>query len=251
MRFACLGSGSRGNALVLEAGQTRLLVDCGFSLKETQRRLAQLGLEAQQLDAVLVTHEHGDHLRGVARLADRFDLAVWATRGTASFLDCRSKINVINVHKGFRIGGIEVSPFPVPHDAREPCQFVFSHKKVRFGMLTDTGSRTPHIENQLAECDGLFLECNYDADMLAEGPYPASLKARVGGNLGHLSNDQAAEILESVVHPQLQEVVIGHISEKNNTADLARGALSAAIDCEPTRLSVASQDEVTYWRTLD
>ncbi len=251
MRFACLGSGSRGNGLVLESVNTRLLIDCGFSLKETQRRLSQLGLEPAQLNALLVTHEHGDHIRGIARLADRFDLPVWATRGTAAFIDCRSDVNVINSHKQFMIGDIEISPFPVPHDAREPCQFVFKHRHLRFGMLTDTGCHTPHIEAQLQDCHGLLLECNYDSDMLADGPYPPSLKARVGSDLGHLSNAQAAQILESVMHPKLQQIVIGHLSEKNNTPDLARGALSAVMGLETPNVCVASQDEVTHWRTLD
>jgi phosphoribosyl 1,2-cyclic phosphodiesterase len=197
MRFASLGSGSRGNATLIESGSTLVMVDCGFSRRETERRLARLGRSAAQLAALLVTHEHGDHIRGVCALARQYDLPVWLSAGTRLMLreDSPPGIHCIDAQAGIRLGDLEVLPFTVPHDAREPCQFVFADGNHRFGLLTDTGRITAHIRDCLDGCDALMLECNHDPAMLAGGPYSASLKARVGGPLGHLSNAQAAGLL--------------------------------------------------------
>ncbi len=251
LRFACLGSGSRGNALVVESGTTRLLVDCGFSASETRRRLGRLGLAPDDLTGVLVTHEHGDHIRGVAALARRHGLRVWATHGTARALEAEDlAMTRIAVDTPFAVDGLQVQPFPVPHDAREPCQFVFSDGHRRLGMLTDTGAVTPHIRRRLADCQALVLECNHDPDMLASGPYPDALKARVGGRFGHLSNAQAGELLAAVAGPRLTHVVAAHLSEKNNTPALARAALGAALGCSSEWIAVAEQDRVLAWRSL-
>ncbi len=252
MRFASLGSGSRGNATLVEAGDTLLLVDCGFSVAETRRRLERLGHSPEALAGILVTHEHGDHIRGVAPLARRYGLPVWLTAGTAGqcpdtdFGDLR----LFNGHDPFEIGGIRVEPFPVPHDAREPCQFVFGDGACRLGLLTDTGSLTEHILRSLAGCDGLVLECNHDERMLAEGPYPPMLKRRVGGRFGHLSNTQAAQLLAGLDTSRLRHLVAAHLSEKNNRPQLAVAALSAALGCEPGWIQVADQDEGLGWRDL-
>ena len=181
MRFASLGSGSEGNGLIVECGETRVLVDCGFKLKETIRRLARLGLEPCDLAAVLVTHEHDDHGGGVARLARRYDLPVYLTYGTLVALGPRSsmmpRVSVIDSHTPFLIGDLEIHPYPVPHDAREPSQFVFSDGDRRLGLLTDTGDSTPHIQRMLSGIDALVLECNHDLDLLMNGPYPAITEA--------------------------------------------------------------------------
>lgn len=250
MRFALLGSGSEGNALVVQAGQTRVLLDCGFSLSETVARLERLGLQAEQLGGIVVTHEHGDHISGVARLARKFDLPVWLTHGT---LRTQGKtfsglsVTEISPHLQFAIGDVQVQPYPVPHDAAEPVQYVFSDGIRRLGVLTDTGSTTPHIETTLNGCHALVLECNHDAAMLAEGDYPYSLKQRVGGRFGHLSNDDAAALLGRLDNSRLQHIVAAHLSRKNNAVELAVTALSGVLGCAPGEIAVASQEQGLDW----
>jgi len=187
MRFACLGSGSRGNGLVVEVGDTRLLLDCGFTLKEAVIRLSRLGLEPDTIDGIVVTHEHDDHIGGVARFARKFGTPVWLTHGTLRSVEkmfaSLPMINIIDGYQRFSVGNVEIEPYPVPHDAQEPAQFVFSNGARRLGVLTDTGCSTPHIEATLSNCDALVLECNHDAQMLADSDYSWSLKRRVGGAL--------------------------------------------------------------------
>lgn len=252
MRFASLGSGSRGNAALVEAGSTLLMVDCGFSRRETERRMARLGCDPSRLTAILVTHEHGDHIRGVCALARQYALPVWLTPGTQLMLrdETLPELCCFDVQAGFALGDLEINPYTVPHDAREPCQFVFSDGEYRFGLLTDTGRITTHIRSSLDGCDALMLECNHDADMLANGPYSASLKARVGGPLGHLSNAQAAALLGDIDSSRLQHVVAAHLSDKNNRPELARAALAGALGCAPDRVSVATQEDGLGWCSL-
>lgn len=252
MRFASLGSGSRGNATLIESGSTRLLLDCGFSASETSRRLARLGIEAGELTAIIVTHEHGDHIGGVGSLARRYKLPVYMTHGTAHRANTGELPRQINLdtHARLQINDIELQAFPVPHDAQEPVQFIFSDGRRRLGVLTDTGSITPHIIDMLSACDALLLECNHDTDMLAEGPYPASLKERVGGRFGHLSNAQAAELLQALDTSLLQHLVAMHLSDKNNTPWLARQALADALGCKDSEVLVADQDAGLAWRDI-
>ena len=252
MRFASLGSGSRGNATLVESGSTLVMVDCGFSCRETERRLARLGRTAAQLAAILVTHEHGDHIRGVCTLARQHAIPVWLSAGTQLMLreETLPGIHCFDAQAGISLGDLEIQPFTVPHDAREPCQFVFSDGKHRFGLLTDTGRITAHIRDCLDGCDALMLECNHDAAMLAAGPYSASLKARVGGPLGHLSNAQAAGLLESIDASRLQHVVAAHLSDKNNHPELARTALAAKLGCASDWIGVAGQESGLGWRAL-
>jgi len=254
MRFALLGSGSRGNATLVEEGKTRLLIDCGFSVREVERRMARLDLSAGMLSAILVTHEHNDHLGGVGALARKYRLPVWLTPGTAAAgrkrLGELPQVEYLNCHSDFAIEALQITPYPVPHDAREPCQFVFGNGDKRLGVLTDTGRSTQHIEQQLSRCDALILESNHDPQMLAEGPYPPSLQARVGGDLGHLSNAQAAEILQRLDNSALQHLVAAHLSEKNNRPELAVTAMSAALGCEPQWISLAGQESGLAWREI-
>lgn len=254
MRFACLGSGSEGNALIVEAGRTRLLVDCGFGVREITRRLGRLNLAPEDLDAILLTHEHGDHVAGVARLAARFRLPVWLSHGTHLALaggeGVPEDIHLFDVHHAFSVGDLWIHPFPVPHDAREPAQFVFSDGKWRLGLLTDVGRSTPHIQTMLDGCDALVLECNHDPQMLARGPYPPSLKHRIAGDLGHLSNAAAAALLAALDHRRLKHVIAAHLSRTNNRPELARAALAQALGCEPEWIGVADQDCGFDWRHI-
>lgn len=254
MRFASLGSGSRGNALLVEAGRTRVMLDCGFSFAETIMRLQRLGRAAEDLDAVVVTHEHDDHIGGVARFASRVGVPVYLTPGTLAAVsgrfeevDCRC----FDPHVGFDLGDIKIDPFPVPHDAREPAQVVFDDGKHRLGVLTDVGIPTAHIRLMLSGCSALVLECNHDAELLRDGPYPPSLKARIGSRFGHLRNDDAAELLAALDTSRLRHIVAAHLSESNNTPALARNALAVALGGRPEEIMVASQNAGFDWLYLD
>lgn len=252
LRFASLGSGSKGNATLIESELGLLLIDCGFTIKETCRRLALLGYSPDQLTAILVTHEHGDHIGGVGPLARRYNLPVYLTHGTSQHKGV-AKLPVrhlINTHQTFQVADIEVTPVVVPHDAREPCQFVFRHKNKTLGVLTDLGSITPFIVEQYQRCDSLMLECNHDSRMLSMGPYPASLKLRVGGNWGHLNNVQAANLLRDIQTEQLQQLVISHISVQNNTEVLARNTIEGVYSNE-SALLFAKQDVGFDWLTIN
>jgi len=252
IRFASLGSGSKGNALIVEAGGTRVLVDCGFGPRELSRRLARLGVTPESIHALLVTHEHHDHVAGVARCAARFGWVVHASYGTAAAARQLREIAVqrFDSHHRFAIGDLEIQPFPVPHDAHEPTQFVFSDGARRLGVLTDSGTVTPHIVAMLRECTALVLECNHDAGMLAAGRYPPPLKQRIASAWGHLDNGQAAELLRTVAGAGLRHVVAAHLSEENNTPALARAALAAALGCSADWIGVADQNDGCDWRTL-
>lgn len=254
MRFASLGSGSQGNALIVDAGETRVMVDCGFSTKMATARLARLGAAPDDLAAILVTHEHGDHVGGVFALARRHRLPVYlthgthaaASRGVASLPECR----VIDGHTPFAIEDLEVTPFPVPHDAREPVQYAFGDGLHRLGVLTDTGSITPHIVDVLQACDALVLECNHDHAMLAASRYPSALKQRIAGRFGHLENQQAATLLRRIDAGRLQHLVAAHLSQENNRPELAVRALASALDCGDEWIGVADQDGGFGWRQL-
>jgi phosphoribosyl 1,2-cyclic phosphodiesterase len=257
MRFASIGSGSDGNGLVVEAGATRVLLDCGFALRDTVSRLARIGLAPSDLAGIIVTHEHGDHGAGVFPLARRFGIPVWLTHGTLTALrefgsdvELEAGVELIDSQAAFAIGGLQVQPFTVPHDAREPVQYVLSDGARRLGVLTDTGSSTAHIEASLSGCDALVLECNHDLDMLMNGDYPPALKTRIAGRFGHLDNGASAGILAALDRRRLKHVIAAHLSQKNNTPELARAALSSVLGCEPEWVSVASQEEGFGWRDL-
>ena len=254
MRFASLGSGSEGNALVVQQNASCVLMDCGFSLSETVVRLARLGLEVGSLTGIVVTHEHGDHIAGVARLAQKYSIPVWLTHGTRHACSKAwaklSRVNEVQPQIFFAIGDLQIQPYLVPHDAAEPVQYVFSNGQKRLGVLTDTGCSTRHIETMLSGCDALVLECNHDSAMLNEGYYPPSLKQRVGGRFGHLNNAEAAALLGRLDNSRLQHIVAAHLSQKNNTPQLAAAALSSALNCAEEWITVATQDEGFGWREI-
>jgi phosphoribosyl 1,2-cyclic phosphodiesterase len=254
LRFASLASGSGGNCLVAQADLTRVLVDCGLSLRDTERRLARLGLEPADIDAILVTHEHDDHGGCAFDFAAAHNVLVVLTQGTLRALRAAGKmhdgVRTLFVRAGERaaIGGMEVAPFTVPHDAAEPVQFVLSDGAARLGVVTDIGIGTRHVEQMLSGLDALVLECNYDRDMLWSGAYPRWLKERIGGPFGHLDNRDAARLLGALDRSRLKHIIGAHLSQQNNTPDLARAALAAAIGCEPGWIGLATQDDGFDWR---
>ena len=251
--FASLGSGSAGNALLVESGATCLMVDCGFGQRETLRRLARLGRGPEQLTGILVTHEHGDHVGGVFPFARRHGLPVWLSHGTSSACQSAAKgveLRIIDGDAAFCVEALEVQPFPVPHDAREPLQFVFSDGNRRLGLLTDSGEITRHMCDMLSGVDGLILECNHDAGMLASSSYPLSLQRRIAGRFGHLENDAAAGLLREIDSSRLQHIVAAHLSEQNNHPSLAVRALAAVLGCANEHIEVAGQEAGFDWRHL-
>ncbi|HXZ48038.1 MAG TPA: MBL fold metallo-hydrolase [Usitatibacter sp.] len=253
MRFASLGSGSSGNALVVECGRTRVMMDCGFPLAGTRMRLERAGLAPGDITAIVVTHEHDDHLGGVARFALRHAIPVHLTRGTAQWLPAdfpAALVRYVDPHTPFAVGDVAVEPFPVPHDAREPVQFVFSDGASRLGVLTDLGVATSHVREKLSGCHGLVIECNHDLDMLMAGDYPPALKRRVAGRFGHLDNAAAGHLVAALDRANLRHLVAAHLSQHNNTPALAAAALAAAAGCELSWIGVAGQEEGFGWRDL-
>lgn len=257
IRFASLGSGSQGNCLIFESAATRILLDCGFNARETAMRLARLGLVPEDIAGIIVTHEHSDHVGGVFPFARRHGLPVWLTYGTLSAIqesnadiDQDVTVTLIDGHASIEIGDVLVQPYTVPHDAREPVQYVLSDGARRLGVLTDTGCSTPHIEAMLSGCEALVLETNHDLGMLNKGAYPAWLKARVCGRFGHLDNDSSAALLASLDCSRLQHLFAAHLSKQNNTPALARAALVSALGCAPEWVGLADQAEGFGWRDL-
>lgn len=254
MKFASLGSGSRGNATLIQAGSTCLLLDCGFSVKELEKRCQQLQFDIRQIDAVLVTHEHADHVKGLGALARKCGMTVWMTHGTWRNMRCGDipDLQLFGSHtSSFSIGDIRITPYPVPHDAREPVQYTFSFNQQKLGILTDAGNITPHLVATLDGMDALLVECNHDPDMLRSGPYPARLQARVAGDYGHLSNLQAGQLLSMIDHNRLQYLIVGHISEKNNTPELALNAVLEHTDILENRIKLLEQNGCSGWFQLE
>src|SRR5258706_1463878 len=254
MRFASLGSGSQGNSRVVEAGRTRLLLDCGFGLADTVNRLVRLGLEPADISGIVVTHEHDDHIGGVARLARRHGIPVWLTPGTLTGFEALfaevAQVRMVYNYESFSVGDLHVQPFPVPHDAREPAQYVFGDGARRLGVLTDAGCSTPHIEAVLSGCDALVLECNHDAEMLRTSSYPQRLRERIAGRFGHLDNCAAAELLGRLDNGKLKHLAAAHLSHENNRPELARAALAAVMNCKPEWIAIADQDDGLPWREM-
>jgi phosphoribosyl 1,2-cyclic phosphodiesterase len=252
MRFASLGSGSQGNATLVSTEETLILVDCGFPRRETERRLARLNVAAQDIDAVIVTHEHGDHSGGVASFSRHYKTPVYLTHGTASSgrLSGAFRQILINAGDDFTIGSVHVLAVPVPHDAREPVQFRFEASGKALGLLTDLGSITPHLVAAFSGCDALLLEFNHDLDLLMQGAYPAALKQRVAGDFGHLNNVQAGELLKRLDNHRLKVLVAGHLSLKNNSRQHALAALAGVAEHHQAEVHLACQDSGFDWLSV-
>jgi phosphoribosyl 1,2-cyclic phosphodiesterase len=254
LRWCCLGSGSEGNALVIEARAglfaTRVLVDNGFGPRALQRRLAVAGLAIDDLDAVFVTHEHSDHASGVAALLKRRRIALLCSAGTrraAGLDDPDIDWRPLRAGQPVDLGELQLHPYAVPHDAAEPLQLVATDGARRFGLLTDIGTPTPEVARALDGVHALQLECNHDADLLRGGAYPHFLKQRIGGDAGHLSNAQAAALLGMIDRARLHTVAAAHLSRSNNRPELALAALASWRDRTLARVRVATQDDGLDW----
>ena len=252
MKFCVLGSGSRGNATYLESGETRILIDAGMSGVELQKRLAGIGVDISSIDAILVTHEHNDHVHGVGVLSRRFKTPVHANPATFSAASKTVRklylYNEFETGVSFQIRNIEIHPFAISHDAQDPVGFRISDGSVSFGYCTDTGKVSQLIRHRLASCKGLVLESNHDIEMLQKGSYPPYLKQRIRSNQGHLDNEVASLFLKELLHEKLEHVVLAHLSEENNDPEIAYDTATAALgnnsnskDME-IRISVANQN---------
>ncbi len=243
MQVASLGSGSKGNATLIRCGETHVLVDCGFSLSQFEQRLQRFDLSPKSIDAILVTHEYGDHGAGVSRLAQCYGIPVWTTVGTGRALRI-DDFKTINGGQEFSLqSDLLIEAVTVPHDAAEPVQYVFTSRsgQRRFGMLTDTGHITSHMKEVYRDLHGLLLEFNYDEDMLDSGPYPLKLKRRIAGGFGHLSNRQSIEMLQQINTRQISSLIAAHLSEKNNSSEIVQALLADQdLKC-PTQLACQQQ----------
>lgn len=248
MRIASLGSGSDGNGTLLAWGGELFLIDCGFGPRAACARLARCGVGAGDIAAILVTHEHSDHASGVSALARRFGTPVWGSHGTLRAMPQLPAQLARPFNSGETIarGDLSIDTVTVPHDAREPTQFVFRQGGVRVGLLTDAGCATPHIVERFQGCAALFLESNHDRGMLLRGDYPLRLKRRIASDHGHLSNEQAADLLAQTMHNGLKQVIVGHISHRNNSQERVAAAF-APFGAQLQTLRFATQEEGLGW----
>ena len=245
MGFASLGSGSRGNGTLVFLGEKLFLVDCGFSLKQAEKRLARLGVSGGDIDGIFVTHEHADHISGVVPFSHKYKIPIYASFGTAKSLGKGGDLRCFDGDKKFELEGIWVNPVIVPHDAREATQFTFSFKDECVGVLSDLGFVTDHVIEQFGPFNQLLLEANHDEDILVKGAYPQRLKNRIRSDYGHLSNNQSFAALQQFAHRNL-EVVIGHVSEQNNSNEQLE-AVFEPIRAELKGLYYATQKEGFDW----
>jgi phosphoribosyl 1,2-cyclic phosphodiesterase len=257
LRFRSLGSGSTGNATLVEATSgdrvTRLLVDCGFALRHLDTRLAAAGLAAADIDAVFITHEHGDHIGCARALSRRERIPVWMSEGTwlaTGGHDYEGRLHLARDGIDIEVGDLCIQPFTVPHDAREPLQLRCTDGARHLGVLTDLGHATPHVLARLMGLDALLLEFNHDSDLLAGSAYPPFLKQRVGGNYGHLSNSAAGAIARAVHHGGLRHLLAAHLSEQNNRPDIVREAMAAALGASADEMLAATAAEGSPWLDL-
>lgn len=231
----------------------RLLVDCGLGLKHMLFRLGGAGLQPEDINAIFITHEHGDHIGCARSLSLRYRIPVWMSYGTHAALgspDFDGLLAVARDEECIDLGGLQVTPFTVPHDAREPLQLSCTDGSAKLGIATDLGHATAHVLAHLSACDALLLECNHDSDMLAQSTYPAFLKQRIGGSHGHLSNRAAAAIAGTVKHHGLKHLVAAHLSAQNNRPELAQHLMSQALGCSAREIEVASPKGGTRWLVI-
>lgn len=226
------------------------MVDCGLGIRQLQLRLAQAGLQTSDVNAVFITHEHGDHIGCAHSLALRHRIPVWMSRGTYAAIgepDFEGLLRIARDGETVSVDGLELRPFTVPHDAREPLQLSCSDGAAKLGILTDLGHATAHVLEQLQGCDALVLECNHDVDMLAQSVYPPFLKRRVGGEYGHLSNVAAAAIAHAVRHRGMKHIVAAHLSAQNNRPGIVRALLAETMSWSADDIVIAGQDDGTAW----
>lgn len=253
-RFRSLVSGSSANATLVEsvhAGRVfRALIDCGLNMRQLEKHLAQESLSASMLDAVFVTHEHSDHVGCCFEIGRKWQVPVWTSRGTyegAGSPEMNGHLRIIRDGETFGWGAMVVTPFTVPHDAREPLQLSICQGEQKLTLLTDLGHVTDHVLSSVEGSHSIVIESNHDPQLLRQSKYPAFLKRRIAGSHGHLPNNVAGQILSQVYHSGLQHVVAAHLSRQNNQPELARSTLAQALGWEASRVHVATQEAGCAW----
>jgi phosphoribosyl 1,2-cyclic phosphodiesterase len=245
LTLCILASGSKGNAIYVSDGDTSLLIDAGLSGKEIERRMRSRDLDPTSLDAILVTHEHADHVRGVGVLSRRYDLPVYINPKTDGAAAGQIKkirdVRHFACGRSFTINDLTLHPFSTSHDASDSAGFTVQRDGIKIGIATDLGIATSVVRTHLKHCSLLILESNHDPQMLMEGPYPWYLKQRVRGRTGHLANEASRDLLGDLLHDRLIHVVLAHLSEQNNTPELALRAMTPVLAHTRVRLSVADQ----------
>jgi phosphoribosyl 1,2-cyclic phosphodiesterase len=241
-----LASGSKGNAIYISDGNTSILVDAGLSGREIERRLRSKGLSPENLDGIVVSHEHNDHIQGVGVLSRRYHLTVYMSRGTeaasASQVGTVHDLTYFNCGSSFQLNTLTIHPFSISHDAEDPSGFTINSNGLKIGIATDLGIATSMVKEHLRECYLLIIEANHDTDMLVEGPYPWFLKQRIKGRTGHLSNEDSNGLLKTVRHDRLCHVILAHLSEINNRPEIAQRVVGRAIEASKIKLTVARQE---------
>lgn len=252
MRFVSLGSGSKGNATLIDNNQGLVLLDCGFSCRTLLQKLSALEVMANDLVAILITHEHADHIKGAQRLAEKFAIPLYSSFGTARKMQWleHELWHCVQLEKTITLAGMQIKPYLVPHDAQEPFQYVFKSKHKKLGILTDLGYVTPHLMQAFKGCHGLQVEANHDPNMLKSGPYPVSLQQRVAGNYGHLSNQQCVDFIRHNYWSGLEQLSVGHISEQNNSHQLIKDLLAVSLPTDSVEPTILNQSASADWQTL-
>ncbi len=245
LTLCILASGSKGNAIYVSDGRTSLLIDAGLSGKEIERRMRSRDLDPGSLDAILVSHEHADHVRGVGVLSRRYGLPVYISPDTdgaaAQQIKKIREVRHFECGRSFAIDDLTIHPFSTSHDASDSAGFTVQRNGVKIGIATDLGAATSVVRTHLRNCSLLVLESNHDPKMLMEGPYPWHLKQRVRGRTGHLANEASRDLLGELLHDGLGHVVLAHLSEQNNTPELALRAAAPVLSRTRIRLSAAAQ----------
>ncbi len=253
-KVCVLASGSKGNAVYVSDGETAVLFDAGMSGVEIERRFHSRGIDPESLDAIVVSHEHTDHIQGVGVMSRRFRLPVHISESTLTAAEGRlgplHDVRHFDRGTNFRIGGLSVHPFSVSHDAVDPVGFTIHVDGTKIGIATDFGVATQLVSHHLKGCRIMILEANHDPKMLEEGPYPWELKQRIRSRLGHLSNEASRDLLGEVSDGKLEHVVVAHVSETNNDPDKALSVVREAVGHQSTRLSFAHQDLASEVITL-
>jgi phosphoribosyl 1,2-cyclic phosphodiesterase len=221
MRFSVLSSGSKANCTFVEAGGVRFLVDCGLSGKQAEERMAQVGVDPKTLSGILVTHEHADHINGVATLSRRYGLPVYANVSTMERISKPRGREIFKTGSDFCIGSVDVTPFSIVHDASDPVGFSIRAEGLKLVIVTDLGRVTTLVQEHARGANAILLESNHDQEMLQSCSYTWELKQRIASTHGHLCNEAAGQLLEEIMHPGLFHVVLGHLSENSNTPALA------------------------------
>ena len=256
MQFCSLGSGSQGNSFLVRHDNSCILIDCGFGLAETEKRLERHQVNPNDINAILLTHEHEDHVKGAFSLSNKYELPIYLTHGTYRMCEKRNKSSfnidfkfIVN-KKIFNINNLSITPITVPHDAREPVQFKFVTKESNFAIITDLGFGSEYLLRSISNLNSIVIECNHEDTMLNESDYPESLKNRIGSKYGHLNNKEAARILQSIKKNNLNFIGAAHLSEKNNDPNLVKRDLSSAVSKDESFIKIIDQDDGLNWTTV-